>query len=99
MSTGRQPPEDRDPEREPRGSRGEQEPREDPQLHQDPRLQEQDEATDETENPVIGAEGHPVYQEATMQGLQAGIDMEDETPEEAQMEGHPTPDRPGRAGP
>jgi hypothetical protein len=55
-----------------------------------------EEESDEGE-PMRPTEGHT---EVTMEELHQGVDLHDETPEEARVEFHPTPDHPtGRTEP
>ena len=65
-----------------------------------PRQDEEEEHEDELQ--VISPTGHEYTdaqtaaqtQEITVQDLEAGFDAHDENPAQAQLEGHPTPDRP-----
>jgi hypothetical protein len=54
----------------------------------------QEEQSDEEEHPVIDPQGQPFKAQVTTQNLMQGVDLEGETPEEALIEEHPTPDHP-----
>lgn len=60
----------------------------------------QDRLVDETIHPVIQPTGKPVTDELNVSDMLRGVDIEDETPEEAHKTEHPTPDHPtGRIEP
>ena len=66
--------------------------------HPDPGTHEEEEVLEQQE---VTPAGHPIANEISRADLEKGVDYETElTPEEAHVEGHPTPDHPtGRLGP
>jgi hypothetical protein len=68
----------------------------------DPYVHEQQQHTDPEQEPEVDPHGHPIEHEVSAQDLEKGIEygIDETTPEEEQLEGHPTPDRPtGRLTP